>query len=203
MEKDEKEIIIFAAIILLISWLPMIINNPVPENSIPQELLDNPELLFPAINGYSGKEISTGFKNTIPVLCAGHVSAYLYTPESGLKQVWVLIQKSEPTTSLDQPKACYEALGWKVRGERKGGLGSADARYIVVEKGKEKRIVAYTYFRVVERKQRFFVFYLPKDTKGIVFIRIETPYDSMAIERIKYIGSKMIENIEMRIEEAS
>jgi len=202
MDKRKKEFVIFVVLVLMISWVPMMLSNPLPENALPAELLENPYELFPDISGYSKVNISSSFSKYAPVLEADYVVAYTYTSESSYKPVWVLIQKASKPKSFHGPKVCYTAQKWNIEEDNKAFIGNTTAVYFLAEKKGARRAVAYWYFTILEKKLRFFVFYLPKDIKDIVFIRVETPYDEDARSRIDEVGRAMLEQVNRKIEGA-
>ncbi len=203
MISKKKELIIFVILVLVVSWLPMLMFNPIPENTIPAELLENPDALFPDVPGYSKVSISKNFSKYAPIFESDYVVAYTYTSESSQRPVWVLIQKASKPKSFHHPTAGYKAQDWEIVEENPDILGETTIEYLLAEKKGVKRAVIYWYFMIIEKKQRFLIYYLPQDLSDIAFVRVETPYDEEASNRLNEVGKVVHEHIDRKIEETT
>jgi hypothetical protein len=202
LDRRERELLIFVVLVLLVSWLPMVLMNPTPRPALPAELLERPEELFPEVPGYVKAGVSEQFKNLVPVLESDYIAAYTYISRSTHRPVWVLIQKADKPESFHGPKPCYVAQDWKIIDEDKETVMGKEVEYLLVEKEGNRREVVYWYFTVFEREQSYFLFYIPKP-KDIVYIRVETPYDEDAMNRVNEVTQRMFTHIYGKIEEVS
>ncbi len=202
MKKDDrrkdkiglKETVIFVSIILVVSWIPVIVSSPTEENTISAELLDNPDALFPDIDGYMKRNISRSMAKWLVLLNdTDFLSAYSYSKDG--KMAWVLLQKSESPKSFHLPRLCFIASKWNVDESHEYLVNGRKTEYMLVSKDNSEREVVYWYLHVSRKKQSYLIFYLPDTTREILFVRIEVPKDDTSSEMLKEISGAVMEHI--------
>ncbi|NOZ76413.1 MAG: exosortase-associated EpsI family protein [Euryarchaeota archaeon] len=202
LDRRERELLAFVVLLLAASWLPVLLTEPGPGDALPEELLERPEELFPDIPGYTKASVSSKFRNLVPVLESDYIAAYTYTSESTRRPVWVLIQKADKPESFHGPKICYKFQHWTIVREDTKTVRGKDVEYLLVEREGNQREVVYWYFTVFEKEQKYFLFYLPRP-KEIIYIRVETPYDEDAMDRVDEVTRWMFTHIYGKIEEVT
>jgi hypothetical protein len=189
MKMDRKrEILVFVIAILAVSWMPMVISRPVPENTVPIELLKTPPALFPEIEGYSKRILSRG---------SGVVGQDIFSAEqysSNGKPILVVFQLPSKG-SFDYPETSYRDQKWQVLQKGTVEVGGKNVQFFMAEKNGQRRAVLYWYYRV-QVETKFLIFHLPRGKQEIIFVRVETTYDETSSDRLAEVSEEVIKHID-------
>ncbi len=191
MDRRTKSIILVASV-LIITWAPIFIQKPLPEDVIPVEIMLDSDILYPEIEGYYVQ------KENVPGTVPGYrvISAREYLDKDSA--TWILFLKSKnKTVVLHGQEACYRVTGWDIIDSESVEVRGKEVREFLVERDGKRRWVCYWYF-LVYRKQPKFFFYLPAFDHGFL-VRIsttETPNEEEAKQRLNLFADKEMEVME-------
>jgi hypothetical protein len=157
--KRKKAIITFTVAVVIVSWVPVIVQNPQSTDYISPGVFDDPQRLFLPVEGFKVGQINrTG---------GGYEAVYL--DEEPIYVSVARVKKDGRT-----PEEYYAAQGFSVERNEALAIGQVNAAYLEVEKDGQIKKVIYWYYWVGESKQ-FFLFYAQGKNMEVVLFRIEAP----------------------------
>ncbi|MFQ6051861.1 MAG: hypothetical protein ACE5K4_09235 [Candidatus Hydrothermarchaeota archaeon] len=157
MNKEQRYALLVLTILIL-SWIPLIVQKPLPRDSIPEL---KSEELFPTITGF--RESTLSEKESVAVK--------QYTSKD--VKTWIALYKGRGLKSLQDPYTCYKLAGWNILTKEKTIYHDRNVMKLLVEKNGEKRWVIAWYLNIFERRSKV-LFFLPS-FKYSMMIQICTP----------------------------